>query len=204
MNAQDEVSNIKLPAPPATGPHPAASRAMIPAMATAVASRPTVDDTTAYVCKTCHGHFPLERMAKSHRRGGVVVYGRCLRCTAAGKRAQERRLQAAPRSRSGALVEPVAESDPWPARMLRELMSYDRAFGLGFDEAFDEDSEFVCARVGNPLERKQWSQAFASTRSTWAAAWAGVDGPGSRLSDDLADEDTQARASAERFAQERG
>jgi hypothetical protein len=176
---------------------------MIPAMATAVASR-SVADTTAYVCKACGGRFPPERMSKSRRRGGLVVYGRCLRCTAAGKRAQERRLQAAPRGLSGALVEPVAQSDPSPARLLGELMSYDRAFGLGFDEAFDEDIEFVCARVGNPLERKQWAEAFASTRHAWSAAWAGADGPGWRLSDDLADEDTQAHAAAERLAQERG
>jgi hypothetical protein len=157
-------------------------------MGIAVASR-SVDDTTTYACKTCGGRFPAARMSKSARRGGVVVYGRCLTCNRVIKRRQEQERNATPRStKTGTLVEAPAQCDPAPARLLGALLRDDRdVYGFGFSAVWAEDVEFVLARVGNPLERKQWREAFEATRSTWAAAWAGVDGPGSRLSADLAD-----------------
>jgi hypothetical protein len=89
--------------------------------------------------------------------------------------------------------------------MLRELLADDRGvYLMQFAGAWAEDVEFVLARVTTPLERKQWAEAFASTRHAWSAAWAGADGPGWTLSDDLADEDPRARAAAERLAQDRG
>jgi hypothetical protein len=76
--------------------------------------------------------------------------------------------------------------DPAPARLLGELLRYDRDYGIDFTTAWTEDVQFVLDRVRGPRktqERESWALAFQATRAAWESAWSGeAAGPGSSLS----------------------
>jgi hypothetical protein len=152
------------------------------------------------VCRVCEDEKPLDEFVKS--RG--VRLRVCKVCSNAQKRAREVRLRAAgvhvPTSQERLAIaarrrrlgeEFVTNApDPQPARLLVELLRYDRAFGLDFESAWSEGAEFVLERVSGRCaarEREEWRIAFESQRNAWEAAWRRVDGPGVRLSPALLD-----------------
>lgn len=101
----------------------------------------------------------------------------------------------------------VAEApDPGPAKLLRELMAYDRGFGIPFDCAWDENVNFVLARITasrnvQRRERESWRTALDATRDAWEAAWA-REGRRLALAVDLLDDHAHG-AQDERYEDER-
>ncbi|HEY5342712.1 MAG TPA: hypothetical protein VIJ66_03530 [Solirubrobacteraceae bacterium] len=144
---------------------------------------PAPVDDALYICRACDGEFPASRMAKSHKRGALIIYGACLGCTNARKRARERDE----RSENGRLIEEVNAPDPSPCRLLADLLREDRdRWHFDFEQAWTEDLRFVLERIANPHQRTSWREVLTSTRDAWAAAWANEPGPGSQLTPTLA------------------
>ena len=152
------------------------------------------------VCRACEVEKPLEDFVKS-RASRLSL---CQSCSNARKRARgpqlraagvhvpttmERLAIAARRRRLGEEFVTNAP-DPQSARLLVELLRYDRAFGLDFYSAFAEGTEWVLERIDGrhaAREREQWACAFEATRDAYRAAWYRVDGPGAKLSPTLLD-----------------
>ena len=92
--------------------------------------------------------------------------------------------------------------DPRPAALLVELLRYDRAYGLTFDQAWTDGVRFVLDRIRGPRsteEREGWAEAFLATRTAWKAAWSRTEGgPGSGLTPALLDALSGERDSYER------
>ena len=144
-------------------------------------------------------------MEKSSYRGRVKLSGWCLKCSNARKRRQERERASAPRSEDGAIVEPVAESDPWPAQQLVEMMREDRDhWQLAFADAWSEDLRVVLDGISSDGEREDWQDAFESTRAAWEAAWSGEPGPGDQLSPELVSDPSGGLAALEVLARPNG
>jgi hypothetical protein len=114
----------------------------------------------------------------------------CLDCAEAGRSSTVRQQRA---DRAEAYGHNLVDHapDPAPAKLLGELLRYDREFGVPFAEAWASSVEFVLERVSgrrNAQERASWAEAFRCTRSAWQAAWRGqTDGPGSTLTPVLLD-----------------
>jgi hypothetical protein len=89
-----------------------------------------------------------------------------------------------------------AAPDAAVLRLLRELLAEDRLSGWDFDQAFDDDVEFVLARITQRPERKSWREALHATRHAWQAAYDRVPGPGAQLTPELLVEPASNRASA--------
>ena len=129
-------------------------------------------DEALYTCKRCGEQVPASRMTKSFKKGSLYVYRVCLKCSNARKREYERQ---AIRRADGTLVEPVRESDPWPAQLLVDLLRDDRDhWSFDFDTAWGENVAFVLARIPKLAERDLWREAFEGTRTAWQAAWSNV------------------------------
>jgi hypothetical protein len=109
----------------------------------------------------------------------------CLDCAAAGRSSTVREQRAALAEAYGHHLVDSAP-DPTPARMLVELLAYDRQFGLAFDDAWPQDVEFVLDSLSGykkVRERRDWAEAFQATRAAWEAAWRRQpNGPGAALS----------------------
>lgn len=121
------------------------------------------------VCRACEVEKPLEDFVKNKSRRLHF----CRPCQAAKKRAYEARLRAAGvhvpttqervaiAARRRRLGEEFVDNapDPQPARLLVELLRYDRAYGLDFDTAWAEGTEWVLERVEGRCvlrEREGW------------------------------------------------
>jgi hypothetical protein len=163
-------------------------------MATSASAAPPVPNVgeSLYDCKLCGGsEIRFADMAKSRSKkdGRQYTWGVCLACDRKRKRRWERMRASIPRGENGRVVEAVAPaSDPWPARMLGELLRDDRDRGhFDFTDVWEENVKFVLRRV-RPPERKAWRAAFEETRAGWQAAFDRVPGPGFTLSEELTDE----------------
>jgi hypothetical protein len=114
----------------------------------------------------------------------------CLDCAAAGRSSTVREQRAALAEAYGHHLVDSAPN-PSPARMLVELLAYDRRFGLAFDDAWPQDVEFVLDSLNGyrkVQERRDWAVAFQDTRTAWEAAWRRLPcGPGSGLTPALLD-----------------
>lgn len=116
------------------------------------------------------------------RLGRVKVYGRCLRCDNARKRRLEQLIV---RDEHGHASEEVLVPDPWPARLLLELMAEDLRAGWTFDDAWPDNLRFVVRQIAGPAQRASWRAALTGTRAAWEDAWNDEPGPARQLSPTL-------------------
>jgi hypothetical protein len=167
---------------------------------------------TRRTCKVCCLTKPLDMFVKS-KHGRLHT---CQVCRRKQRRAEYERRKAAgdpltsstERQKRADLRQRLGHRhvddapDPQPARLLVELLRYDRAFGLDFNTAWSEGVAFVLERIRGPRsanEREGWAEAFNATRAAYEAAWRRVEGgPGSGLTPALLDALSGQRAAYER------
>lgn len=145
------------------------------------------------VCKVCHQVLALDLFVKA--KGGSGRLFTCRACRRRQRREAHHRQVAAGielsssckrqalsdrRTRLG-WREFAAAPNPAPARDLAELLAYDRAYGLSFEESWGEDVEWVLERIagqGSIIDREEWAEAFTWAKPFFAAGYSGQPVPG--------------------------
>jgi hypothetical protein len=125
-----------------------------------------------------------ERVLQTGRGDRRVHMVRCKPCHRALKRQRECRRERERRP-DGVVPEATVEPDNAPARVLRVMLAEDRERNVRpFDDAWAQDLRSALESLHSP-ERRAWTEALEATREAWAAAYAGVPGPGESLSPEI-------------------
>jgi hypothetical protein len=168
-----------------------------------VAPTQAPDQTELRICRACGGDpRPLSEFVRSQKSpsGRLWTCRACLNAKRRGEHArrveaggistsQGRQQRADRRKQLGAKFVEQAPS-PAPARLLGELMIYDRAYGLEFDAVWAENVDLVVNAIhtkGVKAERDEWAACFAATKAGWEAAWERRPGKGDGLTRALLD-----------------